>query len=120
MGKGDISHLTYLEICDLCKHISWGKSKYCKGPRDVISKVNKLVDNGVSRAEIGNLFDNFKTDFLSTLGSQLDTLKIKKKKELEDATLAIYRPKCRKIHPLRERPLDNIELFGICANNHVT
>jgi hypothetical protein len=64
--------------------------------------------------------DNFKTYILSTLGSQLDTLKIKQKKEVEDATLTIYCPKCRKIHPLKECPLDNIELCGICADNHAT
>jgi hypothetical protein len=38
-------------------------------------------------------------------------LKIKQKKEVENATLTIYCPKCRKIHPLREFPLDNIELL---------
>jgi hypothetical protein len=61
-----------------------------------------------------------KQDILSTLGSQLDTLKIKQKKELEDATLTIFCPKCRKRHPLKEFPLDNIDLCGICADNHAT
>ena len=82
-------------------HISQRKSKYGKGPRDAISRVNKLATSGVSRAYIGNLLDNFKTNILSTLGSQLDTLKIKQKKVLEDATLTICFPKCRKIHPLK-------------------
>jgi hypothetical protein len=101
-------------------HISRGKSKYGKGPRDAISRVNKSATDGVSREEIGNLLDNFKTYILSTLGSQLDTLKIKQNKEVENATLTIYCPKCRKIHPLKECPLDNIELCGICAENHAT
>ena len=43
MGKGDISHLTYPKICDLCMHISRRKSKYGKGPRDSISRVNKRI-----------------------------------------------------------------------------
>jgi hypothetical protein len=50
---------------------------------------------GVSRAKIGNLLENFKRDILSTLGSQLDKLKIKQKKELEDAALNKNFPKCR-------------------------
>jgi hypothetical protein len=119
MGKGDISHLTYPEICDLCKHISRGKSKYGKGPRDSISRVNKSSIGGVSREDIGNLLDNFKTKILSTLGSQLNTLKIKQKKEVEDL-LTIYCPKCRKMHPLKECPLHNIYLCGICVDNHAT
>ena len=109
MGKGDISHLTYLEICNLCKR-----------PRDSISRVNKSATSGVSRVDISNLLDNFKIDILNTLGSQLDTLKIKQKKEEENVALTIFRPKCRKGHPLREFLLDNIELCGICAENHTT
>ena len=109
MGKGDISHLTYPEICNLCKR-----------PRDSISRVNKSATSGVSRVDISNLLDNFKIDILNTLGSQLDTLKIKQRKEVEDASLTIYCPKCRKRHPLKECPLDNIDLCGICADNHAT
>jgi hypothetical protein len=64
--------------------------------------------------------DNFKTYILSSLGSQLDTLKIKQKQEVENVALSVYCPKCRKKHPLREFPLDNIEVCGICADNHAT
>jgi hypothetical protein len=64
MGKGDISHLTYPEICDLCMN-----SKYGKGPRE-----DKSAIHGVSRVDIGNLLDNIKIYILSTLGSQLETI----------------------------------------------
>ena len=77
MCKGDISHITYPKICDSCMHFSWGKSKHGKGPRDFIYRVKKSVTDGVSRVEIFNLLENFKTYILSTLGSQLDTLKFK-------------------------------------------
>ena len=53
-GKGDISHLPYPKICDLWKNISREKSKYGKGPRDAISRVNKSSTGRVSREEIGN------------------------------------------------------------------
>jgi len=101
MGKGYISHLTYPKICDLCKHISRWKSKYGKGPKDAISRVNKSTTNGVSRTDIDNLLDNFKIDILSTIGSQLDAFKIKQKKEVEDAKLTICCPKCRERHPFK-------------------
>jgi hypothetical protein len=120
MGKRDVSHLGYEEICGLYKHISLGKSKYGKGPRDTISRVNRLVVGEVSRSGIGDLLDNFKTDILSTLGSQLDTLKIKQNKEEENVALSIFCARCWKKHPLKEFPLDTIDVCGICAENHET
>ena len=34
MGKGDISQLSLYDIVELCIHLSRGKSKTQKGPRD--------------------------------------------------------------------------------------
>jgi hypothetical protein len=59
--------------------LSRGKAKSSKRPRDIISKVKKSTTSGVSREELGNLLDNFKTNILGTLMSQLDTLKTKKR-----------------------------------------
>jgi hypothetical protein len=70
--------------------------------------------------ELGNLLENFKTNILGTISSQLDTLKIKKKQEEEEATLTIFCARCRKMHPLRECPLDNVKVCAICADNHDT
>jgi hypothetical protein len=64
--------------------------------------------------------DNFKTNILNSLGYQLDTLKIKQKQEVENVALSVYCPKCRKKNPLRECPLDNIQICGICAGNQAT
>ena len=82
MGKGDVSQLSFGEICDLCKHISRGKAKTSKSLRDlVMSRINKYTIRTVSRSEIGNLLENFKTNILGSLSEQLGTLKIQKKKK---------------------------------------
>jgi len=41
---------------------------------------NKISIEGVTRAEIGNLLENFKTDILGTLTTQLDIMQAKQKK----------------------------------------
>eukprot|EP00253_Pinus_taeda_P029985 PITA_29985 len=79
MGKGDISTLPFEEIADLCEKYSRSKAKI--GKRTISSKVTKSASASVTRAEIGNLLEEFKTDLLSTLGTQIDTLKAKKIQE---------------------------------------
>ena len=97
MGKGDISQLPLSDIGELCVHISRGKSKIGKGPRDPsLVRVNKSTMGFVSRAEIGNILDEFKTDILGSLSEKLDTLKIQNKQKIEVDALAIFCPKCRK------------------------
>lgn len=62
MGKGDVSQLSFGEICDLCKHISRGKARIGKNMRDpVMSRINKSTIRTVNRAKICILLDNFKT-----------------------------------------------------------
>ena len=65
MGKGDISQLSFGEICELYIHISRGKAISRKNPRDpLLSRINKSAAGIVSRAELGNFLDNFITDIL--------------------------------------------------------
>ena len=70
--------------------------------------------------ELGNLLENFKTDILSTLNSQLDTIKAKKKQDEENIILIIFCSTCRKRHPLKECPLNTMSLCGFCTDNHQT
>jgi hypothetical protein len=44
----------------------------------------------VTRAKLGNLLEDFKTDILGTLSLQLDTLHFKKNQEDENKTLSIF------------------------------
>ena len=118
MGKGDISNIPFEEIAELCQKYSRGRSKI--GKREASSKAAKSAAGGITRAEIGSLLENFKTDLLSTLGTQVDVLKANKKKEEQEQALAIFCSKCRKKHPLRECPLDSIQVCGLCTENHST
>ena len=68
--------------------------------------------------ELGNLLENFKKDILGTISSQLDTLNIKLK--LEGEALSIFCAKCRKKHPIKDCPLNNVKVCMIYAENHET
>lgn len=51
-----------LKFCELCKHIARGNEKYGKNPRDLfMSTVRKYTFGTLSRVELGNFLDNFKT-----------------------------------------------------------
>ena len=79
MASGDISHKPFAKICEMCINCS-SRAKTWKNVWDPYNGSLKPVSSGgITRAEIGNLLENFKTDILSTIGSQLDTLKIKNK-----------------------------------------
>ena len=69
MGVGDVSLLIYAEIYDLYRRYSRSASRPGKGIRDVVTITTKNSREGVSRMEIGNLLENFKTNILSSLCS---------------------------------------------------
>ena len=99
------------------------KRKGQNGKTDVTSKVTKSATSGISRAKLGNLLEDFKTDLLSTLGTQVETSKTKKRQEQQDQqdqALSIFCPICRKKHPLKECPLNTVEICGLCTSNHKT
>ena len=75
LGKGDISKESYDEIVDLCKRCSRGAARNRSNSRDATySRVQKSSNGGETRAEIGNLLEEFKTEMLSSFASQIDTL----------------------------------------------
>ena len=64
--------------------------------------------------------ENFKTDILGAMGSQLDALQSKKRKDEERAVMSIFYPICRSKHPQWEFPLNNIFVCHICMEDHPT
>jgi hypothetical protein len=121
LGKGDISKESYDEIVNLCKRCSRGAARNRSNNRDTtFSRVQKSASGGATRAEIGNLLEEFKTEMLSSFASQIDTLQIQKKQAEEEATLSIFCSKCRDKHPRRECPLDKKPICTICDKDHET
>ena len=76
---------------------------------------NVPSSRGVTRVELGNLLDNFETDILGAMGSQLDALQDKKIHDEEREAMSIFCPRCRTKHPQRECPLNNISICHICT-----
>jgi hypothetical protein len=70
LGKGDISKEPYDVIVNLCKRCSRGAARNRSSSRDTtFSRVQKSANGGATRAEIGNLLEDFKTEMLSSFAS---------------------------------------------------
>jgi hypothetical protein len=120
MSSGDVYQNPFADIAEYCKRYSRSQAKTGKSVRDPTNRITKPTPGGVTRIELGNLLEKFKTDILNTISSQLDTIKIKRKQEEENATLAIFCPRCRKRHPEKECPINVIEICGLCTEYHPT
>jgi hypothetical protein len=116
----DVYQNTFADIAKYCKRYFRSQDKIGKSVRDPTNRITKSTSGGVTRIELGNLLENFKIDILNTISSQLDTIKIKRKQEEENATLAIFCPRCRKRHPEKECPHNVIEICGLCIEYHHT
>ena len=77
MGKGDIYQENYDDIILFCIRCSRGSSWTRSGMRTPLTRNNNITSRGVTWDEVGNLLENFKTDILSTLTTQLDFLQDK-------------------------------------------
>ena len=74
MGKGDIYQENFADIIDLCIRSSRGSTRVKPTEHDRFARDNKISAEGLTRAEIGNLLENFKTDILGTLTTQLNIM----------------------------------------------
>ena len=120
MAAGDISHKTFAKIGEMCKNYSRSRGKVGKNFWETYNRNlrgNIPSSGGVTRVELGNLLDNFKTDILGEMGSQLDSLQAKKRQDEEQAAMSIFYPRCRTKHPQRECPLKNIYVCHICIEH---
>ena len=82
MAYGDISHKPFAQIGEMCRNYSRSRRKFGRNLQDPFNrniKGNTSSSGGVIRIELGNLLENFKTDILGAMGSQLDALQAKKR-----------------------------------------
>jgi hypothetical protein len=111
LGKGYISKESYEDIVDLCKICSRGSTRNKSTTKDTtFSRVQKSANGGLTRAEIGNLLENFKTEMINSFASQMDTLQVKQKQAESEQALCIFYLNCRKKHPPRECPLNSVQV----------
>jgi protein-tyrosine-phosphatase len=120
MGKGDIYQENYDGIVLLCIRCSRRSSRTKSGMRTLLTRNSNITSGGVTRAEVANLLEKFKTDILRTLNTQLDVLQAKQKKTKEEQTLAIFFHRCRRKHGPRDCPLDVVQVCAICTKDHDT
>ena len=86
----------------MCRNYSRSRGKVGRNfwePYNRNLKGNTSSFGGFTRIELGNLLENFKTDILGAMGSQLDVLQAKKIQEEECAVMSIFCPRCRTKHP---------------------
>ena len=84
MEAGNISHKTFAQIGEMCKNYSRSRGKVGKKFREPYSRNvrgNIPISVGFTRVELGNLLEDFKTDILGAMGSQLDALQEKKRQD---------------------------------------
>jgi hypothetical protein len=81
LSSGDLHQNPFVEIVYYCRRYSRGQDKIGKGTRDPFSRTLRQNSGTITRIELGNVLENFKTNILSTISNQLDTLKLKKKQE---------------------------------------
>ena len=102
MGKGDFSHLSFQEICELCKNISRGKGKYGRSPQDLVTaREIKLSMGLVSQTELNNLLN-----ILGNLNEQIDMLRMQNKQKVKNVASFIF--------------YLNAEINMLCMNVHLT
>lgn len=118
MGTSDVFRLPYDDICELCRRYSRGNFKIGKNSSEPSSQYFKsAAKTRVIGAEIINSIENFKVDIISSLNSQLDILKDKKKWGEPKETVC---PRCQKKHLAMDCPLDSLIISGICDLSHST
>lgn len=115
LSGGDIYQLPYEDIKTIFKNHYRVVIKRGRVNQTMFSSSSS---NTSIKSEIGNMLEDFKSEMLQTLSLQMDTMKIKRKKEEEERALAIFCPRCTRRHPRIECPLNLIEICSVYEENH--
>ena len=74
MGKDDIYQEYYDNIINICIRCSRGSTRLKPARRDVVTRDSKALGGSITRVKISNLLEDFKTNILGTLTTQLDIM----------------------------------------------
>ena len=83
LGKGDILKESFEKIVEPCKRYSRGSSKNNKRYKQdklehvVFNRTKNSSNGGATWVEIGNLLENFKTEMMTSISSEIDVLREK-------------------------------------------
>jgi len=117
IAGGDFYQLPYEDINTIFRNNYKVARKKGRGNQPMASTSSSNLS---IKGEIGNMLEDFKSDMMQTLALQLDTMNIKRKQEEAERALAIFCPRCTRRHPRNECPLNCIEIFLVCEENHST
>ena len=67
LSSGDVHQKPFAKIADYCRRYLRGQAKTGKAPRDSFSRNIRQSSGTVTRIELGNLLEKFKTNILSTI-----------------------------------------------------
>ena len=81
LGKGDTSQESFDEIKKVYLRCWRGSSRGRIMVWDGSIRIHKFANGAVTKAKIGNLFENIKIGLLSTLSAQIMTTQVKKAQE---------------------------------------
>lgn len=84
VGNGDIYQEDYDEFVLLCIRCSLGNTRTGLGNQASMIRGSKPPSRDITRVEIDNLLEDFKTDILGNLATQLDILQAKQKQALAE------------------------------------
>jgi len=79
---------------------------------------NTFSSNSSIEGEIGNMWEDVKSEMRQFLAMQMDALQIQKKQEKAKRALAIFCPRCTRKRPRNECPLHSIEVCFFCEEDH--
>ena len=96
LSRVDIYQFPYDDIKTLFRNHSRVSMK--KG-RSSQSLVNSSPSTKSIKHETRNMLEDFMSEMLQAFALQMDTMKIKRKKEEAEITLAIFFPRCTKRNP---------------------
>lgn len=119
MDNGGIYQLSYDDTNNIFKNHSRATSKNKSArTRNLLS--SKPTSPPISRYDLDTLLEDMKTNILHSLSMQMETMKLKMKREEAKKALTIFCLRCRKKHDKNECPLGVVEVCGICVDKNPT